>query len=53
MIAIGAFCTSLLVCLALGGNILYALSAGLVIFVFYGKKQGYSWRALGKMIGAA
>ena len=52
MIAIGAFCTSLLVCLALGGNILYALSAGLVIFVFYGKKQGYSWRALGKMIGA-
>ena len=52
MIAIGAFCTSLLVCLALGGNILYALSVGLVIFVFYGKKQGYSWRALGKMIGA-
>ena len=52
MIAIGAFCTSLLVCLALGGNILYALSAGLVIFIFYGKKQGYSWRALGKMIGA-
>ena len=52
MIAIGAFCTSLLVCLALGGNILYALSAGLVIFVFYGKTQGYSWRALGKMIGA-
>ena len=52
MIAIGAFCTSLLVCLALGGNILYALSAGLVIFVFYGKKQGYSWRALGRMIGA-
>ena len=52
MIAIGAFCALLLMCLALGGNILYALSAGLVIFVFYGKKQGYSWRALGKMIGA-
>ena len=52
MITIGAFCASLLVCLVLGGNILYALMAGLAIFAFYGKRQGYSWRALGKMIGA-
>ena len=52
MIAIGTFCASLLICLALGGNILYALSAGLVIFTVYGKKQGFSWKALGKMIGA-
>ena len=52
MITIGAFCAALLVCLALGGNILYALMAGLAIFAFYGKRQGYSWRALGKMIGA-
>ena len=52
MITIGAFCAALLVCLVLGGNILYALMAGLAIFAFYGKRQGYSWRALGKMIGA-
>ena len=52
MIAIGTFCAALLICLALGGNIFYALSAGLVIFTVYGKKQGFSWKALGKMIGA-
>ena len=50
MAAIVLFCLALLVCIVLGTNILYALLAGLVIFTLYGKKQGFSWRELGKMI---
>ena len=50
MAAIVLFCLALLVCIVLGTNILYALSAGLVIFTLYGKKQGFSWKELGKMI---
>ena len=50
MAAIVLFCLALLVCIVLGTNILYALLAGLVIFTLYGKKQGFSWKKLGKMI---
>lgn len=50
MAAIVLFCLALLVCIVLGTNILYALLAGLVIFALYGKKQGFSWKELGKMI---
>ena len=50
MAAIVLFCLALLVCIVLGTNILYALLAGLVIFTLYGKKQGFSWKELGKMI---
>ncbi len=50
MAAIVLFCLALLVCIVLRANILYALLAGLVIFALYGKKQGFSWKELGKMI---
>ena len=50
MAAIVLFCLALLVCIVLRGNILCALAAGLVIFALYGKKQGFSWKELGKMI---
>ena len=50
MAAIVLFCLALLVCIVLGTNILYALLAGLVIFALYGKKQGFSWKELGKAV---
>ena len=50
MIAISLFCGALLVCLVLGANILYALATGLVIFTAYGRRRGFSWKELGKMI---
>ena len=50
MIAIGLFCAALLGCVVLRVNILCALVAGLFIFSLYGKKQGFSWRAIGGMI---
>ena len=50
MIAIGLFCAALLGCVVLRVNILCALVAGLFIFSIYGKKQGFSWRAIGGMI---
>ena len=50
MAAIVLFCLALLVCIVLGANILYALLTGLVIFTLYGKKQGFTWKELGKMI---
>lgn len=50
MLSILLFCAALLICLLLGWNILYALAAGLVIFLLYGKKQGFSCTELGKMV---
>ncbi len=50
MTAILLFCAALLACVLLGANVLYALAAGLAIFVLHGKRQGFSWRALGEMI---
>lgn len=43
------FCAALVVCVALNWSILYALGAGLLIFLLYGRKQGHCWRNLGKM----
>lgn len=50
MIAVGLFCAALLVCVVCKLNILYALAAGLLIFILHGRRAGYSRRALGKMI---
>ena len=52
MAAIVLFCLALMACLVLRANILYALLAGLVIFTLNGRQQGFSWKELGKMIGA-
>ena len=52
MAAIVLFCLALMACLVLRTNILYALLAGLVIFTLHGRQQGFSWKELGKMIGA-
>ena len=52
MAAIVLFCLALMACLVLRANILYALLAGLVIFTLHGRQQGFSWKELGKMIGA-
>ncbi len=50
MLSIALFCAALLVCVALGKSVVYALAAGLVIFALYGRRRGFSWRALGGMI---
>ncbi len=39
----------LLLCILFDFSILYALVAGLVLFLLYGKKKGFSWKELGKM----
>lgn len=52
MLSILLFCAALLFCLLSGLNILYALAAGLVIFLLYGKKRGFSYQELGKMVVA-
>ena len=48
-LALGIFCILLIACIITGKSILYALFAGLIIFSLYGKKQGYTWRQIGKM----
>lgn len=40
MAGIGAFCAALLLCVALGQSILYALGAGFVLFLLYGPPEG-------------
>ena len=44
------FCILLIICIATNHFILYALFAGLVLFSFYSRKQGYTWKSIGKMI---
>ena len=39
----------LLLCIIFDFSILYALVAGLVLFLLYGKKKGFKWNELGKM----
>ena len=39
----------LLLCIIFDFSILYALVAGLVLFLLYGKKKGFKWKELGKM----
>ena len=48
-ITLGAFCALLLACVLLNVPILYALAAGLFIFLLYGRRRGFSWRALAGM----
>ena len=43
------FCAALVVCVVLNWSILYALGIGMVIFLVYGRRQGYRWSELGKM----
>lgn len=40
------FCAGLLVCVVAGWSILYALIAGLALFLLYGRKKGFGWREL-------
>lgn len=49
-LALSLFCGVLLLCIIFNFSILYALAAGLVIFLAYGRKKGHSWRELGKMV---
>ncbi|MBU5480872.1 Na+/H+ antiporter NhaC family protein [Blautia sp. MSJ-19] len=48
-LTLGIFCTLLIVCIITGKSILYALSAGLILFSLYGKQQGYTWKEIGRM----
>ena len=49
LITLALFCASLLFCLLWHLSILYALAAGLILFLLYGKWKGYSWPDLGRM----
>ncbi len=48
-LVLGLFCAGLVLCLALDASILYALLAGLLLFLLYGRRKGFSWSALLKM----
>ncbi len=48
-IALGLFCAALLVCIVLDLPILYALAFGLLVFLLYGRRKGFSWRELFSM----
>ena len=45
-ITLGLFVLALILCIVTGLPILYALGAGLIIFMLYGRKKGFSWKAL-------
>lgn len=49
LLTLGIFCALLLGCIVLDISILYALAAGLGLFLLYGRKKGFSWRELLKM----
>ena len=46
---LGLFCAGLLVCMAVGASILWALLGGLLLFLSYGRRRGFGWKALGQM----
>ena len=46
LIVLLLFCAGLLVCVATGWSIMYALGAGLALFVLYGRGKGFGWREL-------
>lgn len=48
-LVLGIFCTFLILCIASEASIIYALLAGFVLFMGYGKSRGYSWKELGHM----
>ncbi|MBO7728503.1 MAG: sodium:proton antiporter [Oscillospiraceae bacterium] len=43
---LGVFSISLLICIISDIPVLYALSFGLFLFLFYGRKKGFSWHEL-------
>ena len=45
-IVLGLFCISLLLCISLNISIIYALLAGLILFMLYGRHKGFSWKSL-------
>ena len=45
-----AFCAVLLICIGLDVSILYALGFGLLLFLLYGRKKGFAWRDLFRMV---
>ena len=45
-----AFCAVLLLCVVLKLSVLYALGAGVVIFCLYGRRKGFTWGQLGRML---
>ena len=48
-LVLGLFCGGLLLCLALDLSILYALVAGLALFLLYGRRKGFGWGELFRM----
>ena len=48
-LVLGIFCTFLILCIVSEASIIYALLAGFVLFMGYGKSRGYSWKELGHM----
>ncbi len=48
-LTLGLFCAGLLLCLAVDLSVLYALVFGLLLFLLYGRRKGFSWRELGRM----
>ena len=49
LITLALFCLGLFLCLLLDWSILYALLVGLLLFLLYGRRKGYSWGELVKM----
>ena len=48
-LVLGLFCAGLLLCVVLDLPVLYALGAGLLLFLLYGRYRGFSWKALLRM----
>ena len=49
LLVLSLFCAGLLGCIVFDVSILYALGAGLVLFLLYGKRKGFSWKELVRM----
>lgn len=49
ILILAAFTAMIIICVATGQPILYALAAGLVMFVLYGHSKGFSWTNLAQM----
>lgn len=48
-LTLGLFCAGLLACILLNVSVLYALAAGLVLFLLYGRGKGFAWGDLARM----
>ena len=49
LLVLALFCSGLLSCILLDLSVLYALGAGLLLFLLYGKSKGFAWGELVKM----